>query len=342
MRALLLVVALSVCGYAWSDNIKEPIVQTKSTQQKTTTDKQGTEQIPFVIKIAAPKKSDAETKEEQTDKTEHSRNESLTAKGTIALAVITAILSFATIILAGFTWKLWSATVELGRDAKATSARQATQMQRSLDLSERQLRIEGAQTDIIEKQHAVGRLQYFATHRPKIRVRNVVIKNPIPIHASAPKTLFVKGQPISGQFYIANIGGSEAVITGIGCWVIARYHQNAKREDFLPMERPYEGEAPNIFSGGDTTKLMVGGSMPIPFTGDAQMNDVAVNQFNLKRQTTLLTSEGWWHLYVMGYIEYFDIIETNSTYRRTAFCREFDPIGERFIKVANEDYEYEE
>lgn len=211
-------------------------------------------------------------------------------------SMLDRIVTFATVALAIFTAGLWLATYRL-----------------------------------VKVTRKMAQDEYLATHRPIIRVRNVVIKKPDQTQPS----FFSDREPVRGQFYIANIGGSEATITGIGCWVVPRDHRRINREDFLPMARPYDGEPPNILSGGDTIKLMVGGSMPIPFAGDELLNATATRQFNLKMASSF---SGWWHLYVMGYIEYFD---SAGTYRTTAFCREYDPNSERFIKVSNDDYEYE-
>ncbi len=52
------------------------------------------------------------------------------------------------------------------------------------------------------------------------------------------------------------------------------------------------------------------------------------------------------HLYVMRWVEYQDGMhdqETDSRLtRRTAFCRKFDIDTKRFVRVKDDDYEYEE
>jgi hypothetical protein len=72
------------------------------------------------------------------------------------------------------------------------------------------------------------------TQRPKLRIRNVVVRYPVPIHRQ-PFRLFEPGQPISGQFYVVNIGGTVARVVEGDCRVYWT-------EEGLPMERPYEGQ----------------------------------------------------------------------------------------------------
>jgi len=79
------------------------------------------------------------------------------AVATAIAALATIVLTSATIVLAVFTYRLWKATKEAVGDTAA-----------ALDLSRKQFILMGRQTDIIEKNHAVDRLNYLATHRPKI------------------------------------------------------------------------------------------------------------------------------------------------------------------------------
>lgn len=73
------------------------------------------------------------------------------------------------------------------RDSRTADAEQAERFRQQLEVAtkaavaaERQFNILGDQTDVIKKQHAVGRLAFIATHRPRIRVRNVMHAGPMP------------------------------------------------------------------------------------------------------------------------------------------------------------------
>jgi hypothetical protein len=162
------------------------------------------------------------------------------------------------------------------------------------------------------------RKELILSKRPQLRVRNVVVRQPKPIHESQPE-IFEKGTLISGQFYIDNIGGTDATITGSGCWVIWT-------QDLLPMERPYEGENGNIQA---RLKLRPGESCPLTFASDKTMGEEGRD---------ILHGKGNWHLYVMGWLEYIDDLKIK---RSTAFCREYRASERRFVAVDNIDYEDE-
>ena len=309
MRWLLLALAL-IFSSAYSQEYGNK--SSSNNKQTPSAEKRGTDEHPFTVQILPSKDAERGAAEEKRHKDEKAEEDRKLTTATICLAVLTGILAL-------FTGGLWWATYRLGKDAKATSDRQAVEMQKSL---------------------ALARKEFISTHRPKIRVRNIVIRRPTPIHAAQPP-LFAPGTLVSGQLYIANVGGTEAHITGIGCWVDVRKHISHEKRDALPMERPYEGENPNIPL---TPRLMAGESTPLPFQSERPLEPDAANQ--------LITGsggiDGWWHLYVMGFIEYTDSMGTPcmgtssmGTPRRTEFCREFDPIGQRFVKVDNEDYEHE-
>jgi hypothetical protein len=81
------------------------------------------------------------------------------AVSAIVSAAAAVILTIATIVLAAFTYFLWKATKQaVGETTEA------------LDVAQRQFLLMGRQTDIIEKQHAIDRLDYLATHRPRLTV----------------------------------------------------------------------------------------------------------------------------------------------------------------------------
>jgi hypothetical protein len=145
---------------------------------------------------------------------------------------------------------------------------------------------------------------FLATHRPRLRVRNFVLK---------PSDYDPAG-PWMGQFYVSNVGGTEAKIVNSHC--------EAVRLRDLPMERPYEGRLGNNPIGGF---LPSGSSRPAIFLAPS---DLARN-----------ISGG--ELYLMGWIDYLDDV---GIHRRTAFCRHYTKRdgGLRFYAVDDPDYEHEE
>lgn len=201
---------------------------------------------------------------------------------------------------------------------------QAEISSKQADVAEKQMQLTGRQTDIIEKQKEIARHDYLYTHRPRIRIRNVVVhpeQNP-------PLALFAPGHLVSGQFYISNIGSSDAVITAIGAWVEVLHKGRPERVSSLPTERPYEGKNPDTVN----VRLEAGGSYPISFQSENVLPD---GVYLLSH----LPPDDWWKIYVMGFIEYSDGLKTP---RRTAFCRVWSPISGRFSAVQDTDYEHEE
>ncbi len=168
------------------------------------------------------------------------------------------------------------------------------------------------------RQARLFRKELILNKRPRLRVRNVVVRQPIPLHAPQPEIL-ARGTLVSGQFYVDNIGGTTANISDCGCWVT--WFRGP-----LPMERPYEGENGNI---PINIKLKPGMSMPIVFGSGNTMGEEG---------TRIKSGEEDWHLYVMGWLEYIDDLRIK---RRTAFCREYSASEGRFIAVNNTDYEHE-
>lgn len=122
MRTLLLIVALSVCNYAWSDeptptplkSSKQPENKTTKSYQVTINDKQGTKESPFFIVNLPAINADEITKRKNEQEDEKSTLDKLIAFSTVALAVITFFLAL-------FTAFLWASTRALVKDARETS-----------------------------------------------------------------------------------------------------------------------------------------------------------------------------------------------------------------------------
>ena len=201
---------------------------------------------------------------------------------------------------------------EAAKAAADAAVAQTTKMGEWTDIAEKQMLIIGRQTDIQEKQHAVSRMQFIADKRPKIRVRNIVVRT----NGGRP---FFPREFVSGQCYMANVGGTDAKITETLCEV---FWTNGP----LPMERPYEGR-----DGLKSTAVLAAGqSSPLSFQSDEPIDVFTASG--------IMTGVGAW-IYVLGWVEYEDI---QGVRRRTAFCRRYDHARGRFVEINDPDYEHEE
>lgn len=206
--------------------------------------------------------------------------------------------------------------------------RQANISSHQTELLETQSRLTALQTDILEKQKEIARQGHIATHRPRLSVRNVVIRAEQRSWPGLPELIL--GEMLTGQLYVVNRGGYEAQITD----ALVMIYQTDKPH--LPMERPYEGQNGNI--GRWAKPLLAGQSSPIPFGLNEPVSaDV---------RSRIIDGKDGKRLYVMGWIEYrdggYDIRSDTHFTRRTAFCRLFDTERQRFVRVDDEDYEHEE
>lgn len=177
--------------------------------------------------------------------------------------------------------------------------------------------------DAAVESNKISRDLLISSHRPKLRVRNIVIDRSMGFGANG--SFFQVGKLVRGQLYIANVGGTAA---HVGESFIGVFWPPGS----LPMRRPYEGKDGNDWARGI---LEAGASKTVLF----QSNTV------LPQNESVGTSAGSIRLFVMGWIEYKDSLNIQ---RRTAFCREFqrDPSvlesEGRFVVVDNQDYEHEE
>lgn len=215
-------------------------------------------------------------------------------------ALVTAI---ATGFVAWFTWTLWRSSEKMWEATKISA-------------------------DASTKATKTAQAEFVATHRPKIRVRNIVIDPPKSADC-VELELFAEGYPVRGQLEIANVGGSRADILDGHCMV---YWSS----EGLPMRRPYEGAVDNLRA--QERSLLSGQSTTARFRSDRTMEP------NIARTFTTQVIRGF-TLYVMGWVTYAD---RNQDVRRTCFCREYRRIETnafatpRFFAVDDPDYEYEE
>ncbi|MFL6758560.1 hypothetical protein [Sphingomonas sp.] len=166
----------------------------------------------------------------------------------------------------------------------------------------------------------LSRSEFNATHRPRLHVRNIVVKDSSgPFQHEAFN--FSPGERINGQFYVSNIGSGEARVVESHCEVLWGL------KDGLPMQRPYEGK---------------NGNNPVPRTAIPSGSSV-FGLFSSEEPFTALhwDENGRSNVYVMGWVEYID---TSNVRRRTAFCRRYVERdgSRRFYPVDDPDYEHEE
>jgi hypothetical protein len=171
----------------------------------------------------------------------------------------------------------------------------------------------------------LARDEFNTTHRPKLRVRNVIITNPVP-PPLVPLDFISAGQRIVGHLYIVNVGVTSARIIESHCKVFWT------NKGGLPMGPPYETEPPNNFAGSGL--LESGVPRSFDFRSDQTMGDDAGNYARLAPEH---------YIYVMGWVRYTD---ERKVARRMAFCRLYQTVkGEkhpRFCIVNDPDYEHED
>ncbi len=204
--------------------------------------------------------------------------------------------------------------------------RQSRIMGKAAQTSEFQAKLMSMQTDAIEKQKEIARQAHLAAYRPRLSVRNIVIKRVTKTWPTMREMAI--GTEDVGQLYLVNNGGYPAYITD----GLVMVYNTAK--SCLPMERPYEGKNGNI--GRFSAPLLPGQAFPVPIPFYEDL-------ITLPGQPQTIDERP--HRYVMGWFEYQDLRFEQETgtpiVRRTAFCRYFDPQKQRFVHVNDEDYEHE-
>jgi hypothetical protein len=158
---------------------------------------------------------------------------------TKVLAWFTGVLAAVSIIQGIFLIKA-DKTARISADAAKLAAESA----------EKQMLITGRQVDIVEKQHGVGRLQFFAMHRPKLIVRKIRL-NP-----------WRHGDGMSVSYTIANVGRSDAIITEhrtiIGIEEERQDGKVARIDPQATVKNTVEGTAKVIITPGEHQKVTAG------------------------------------------------------------------------------------
>ena len=161
---ILIVVFILLCAIAVQSQEPSPIPikssqkpqsQPKKIYNGPTDNQRGTDKSPIVVKVlpsdTAKEQSETETKNE-LDKSFYDK---LISYSTVALAIVTAFLAF-------FTYRLWSATVRMSKDAKEAAARQAHEMQNSLAIAKESADAAQKSATVAEKTVSLHRAWVFA------------------------------------------------------------------------------------------------------------------------------------------------------------------------------------
>lgn len=224
-------------------------------------------------------------------------------------AISAAISAIATVAIARFTWTLWQA----GEKQLAISSNLA-------DIADKQVAIQGLQTDIQKMQHAVGRLQFIADHRPRLRIRHVTIDldgNTL----DKPRLVLHSGEKVTGSLVVVNFGGSNASISDSRYRIIFSQKRFPVAFDF--DENALEMLVVNtILESGESCAVAIEDSVP------AGSEYIDLRHFDINE----------WNIYVMGQIKYKD---AGGNERFMGFCRKSGSDG-KFTPVDDADYEYQD
>jgi hypothetical protein len=162
------------------------------------------------------------------------------------------------------------------------------------------------------------RQSFLLSHRPKLAVRNVVVRVPqgnqdIASVAQRLSQGVIDSVP-GGELYVVNDGDADGKII--------RMHSEILDGERLPMAPPYEGKPGTSLD----VNLAPGVQILVPFPSEP-----FIRQHSVER-----VAGGWEKFWVLGWIEYVD--GTGNT-RRTLFCRQWSNESSRFSAVGDADYE---
>jgi hypothetical protein len=184
--------------------------------------------------------------------------------------------------------------------------------------SEAMLMLTRESNEITARATELTRQSFVLLHRPKVIVRNVVVRVPPGKQdiASIAQRLAdsVIGSVPGGEFYVVNTGDTDAEITTM--------HSEMLDGERLPMAPPYEGKP------GTPMRVTL---PPAVHRLIAFPSEPYVRQHSMQR-----VEQGWEKFWVLGWIEYID---GAGNVRRTAFCRQWSNEHGRFLPIDNPDYE---
>src|SRR5208283_1622093 len=191
--ALTFFLSLAIVGYVVAESYPpapdrgkpatHPESYSRQDENNTDRNKQATNNFAQTIEISKPLVVHVDKTEENRD---YSSSEWWLVYFTLFLASITAALAF-------YTGKLYRATVALGEDAKATSTRQAGEMEKSLAIANSavQAAISG---------NELNRKTFISSQRPWVVVHKIVPRSSIDLNHG-----------FSLAFIVKNVGHSPAM-----------------------------------------------------------------------------------------------------------------------------------
>lgn len=203
-----------------------------------------------------------------------------------------------TLAIALFTYQLKAATIGLDKSTR--------RLWRS---GEKQIALAGGQLDLAQKQHGLQREEYFASHRPRLRLSRVKVE-------------FTDGKPAAIRFALINSG--EGKISEInwhaGGLVLREIGRMVGFYDFSKLEEhTIRFPAPNFLNIGEASLQSI--EYPI---------DAAIQQRII---------DGVMQLHLIGGVRYQD---TLGVYRVMGFFRRYDSLRQRFVDGQDPEYEYQD
>lgn len=201
-----------------------------------------------------------------------------------------------TLAIALFTWQLRVATVGLDESTKKLWL-----------AGEKQFGLVARQTDLVEKQHGLQREEYFASHRPRVKIRRM---------GAVP----VLEQATTVHFTIVNVG--EAVIKDC-TWngqilLLKKIGAIHTVIGFNPKHQSQHNEPLAVGSG---------------------IRSVLLDRVVFGIEDVLDIERREKFLHVIGYVAYIDILDVT---RRIGFFRYYDANTHRFRVVDDPEYEYQD
>jgi hypothetical protein len=237
------------------------------------------------------------------------------------LTLYTEVLADATVVLVAvailqaclFLWQLGYMRKGL-RDAKTAADAAKDTASAAKTQSEEMARASGfaaLQTEATEKLKEIARLEFFASHRPKIEIKFIRL---LPFSPSKPPDQ----QPIAVEFVVVNSGTSEAVVLG--------------SKVALLWLCPEDVPLPNDLIGSDVVPKR---SFKVGATDKATIWSDELGGLNMVNQTPRKS------LYLLGWVVYVDgrgeeFGDTHTTY----FGRVFDRSTMR-LEISKEILDWE-
>lgn len=173
-------------------------------------------------------------------------------------------------------------------------------------------------------QVCLAKRMFYSTHRPKLRVRNVVIPELV--------NRFGEDSHSSEQGMwacdVVNVGGTPATITFCNVHLTAMNRALIEKPLYSTTENQVEEKIE--IAGGEAHRMI------IPYTVFTDQDWASIRIHGKDRGLSDATDL---YAYVVGVLKYKDKIGLE---RRTAICRKFDRKSLRFIVEPDPDYEYED